>query len=142
MQGDGDTISMQIRSPKVMKKDPGIDHGIDNNELHRVISAKYVTPKDKIIESSIFEKSSSKVKFDNINRSEARNTSYKSMERFLSKDEEEEQKKVAKVRLASLESARRVRAYKRKQKREEKALNTRKRRSADYGPIKKDVMIY
>ena len=72
MHGDGDTISMQIRSPKAMKK----DSGLDNNELHRVISAKYVTPKDKVIESSIFQESSSKVKFDDINRSEARNTSY------------------------------------------------------------------
>ena len=123
-----------------MKKDPGID----NNELHRVISAKYVTPKDKIIESSIFQESSSKVNINDINRSFARNSSYKSMQQFLNKDEEEEQKKVAKVRLASLESARRVRAYKRKQKREEKAaaLGARKRRSADYGPIKKDVMTY
>ena len=49
MHGDGDTISMQIRSPKAMKK----DSGLDNNELHRVISAKYVTPKDKVIESSM-----------------------------------------------------------------------------------------
>ena len=76
MHGEGDEISMQIRSPKAMKKDPKID----NNELQRVISAKYATPpKDKVIESSIFQESSSKVKFDDIN-SDAKNMAFKSMD--------------------------------------------------------------
>lgn len=78
MHGDGDEISMQIRSPKAMKKDPGID----NNELQSIIKEKYATPKDKVIESSIFQESSSKVKFDNLN-TESKNMAYKSMEQFL-----------------------------------------------------------
>ena len=78
MHGDGDTISMQIRSPKAMKKDTGID----NNELQSIIKEKYATPKDKVVESSIFQESSSKVKFDNLN-TESKNMAYKSMEQFL-----------------------------------------------------------
>ena len=61
-----------------MKKDPGID----NNELQSIIKEKYATPKDKVIESSIFQESSSKVKFDNLN-TESKNMAYKSMEQFL-----------------------------------------------------------
>ena len=53
--------------------------------------------------------------------SETKNLPFKSMEQYLSDEEEEEEKKKAKIRLASLESSRRVKAYKRKQKKAEKA---------------------